>query len=264
MRPAATTSTEPILRLHGLVVQTGERTLLTGFDLTVAAGELVAVTGPSGCGKTALLRTISGLQAGEGTVTLHGKTPQQLGWPHFRRQVLQVDQQPVLLAGTVQENLQRPFTYGHMTAAFDPDRASQLLARTGLGDVGLGDVGRGNGGLGNVGLGSVGLGNVGLGSVGLGSDALALSVGQQQRVCLVRALLLDPAILLLDEPTAALDEAAVAQAEELVTDQVTTQRAGALIVTHNTQQAARWCDRQIDLTPYLAGGTPVGNRETTS
>jgi len=249
MRPAATTSTEPILRLHGLVVQTGERTLLTGFDLTVAAGELVAVTGPSGCGKTALLRTISGLQAGEGTVTLHGQTPQQLGWPHFRRQVLQVDQQPVLLAGTVQENLQRPFTYGHMTAAFDPDRASQLLARTGLGDVGLGDVGHGN---------------VGLGSVGLGSDALALSVGQQQRVCLVRALLLDPAILLLDEPTAALDEAAVAQAEELVTDQVTTQRAGALIVTHNTQQAARWCDRQIDLTPYLAGGTPVGNRETTS
>jgi len=249
MRPAATTSTEPILRLHGLVVQAGERTLLTGFDLTVAAGELVAVTGPSGCGKTALLRTISGLQAGEGTVTLHGKTPQQLGWPHFRRQVLQVDQQPVLLAGTVQENLQRPFTYGHMTAAFDPDRASQLLARTGLGDVGLGDVGHGN---------------VGLGSVGLGSDAIALSVGQQQRVCLVRALLLDPAILLLDEPTAALDEAAVAQAEELVTDQVTTQRAGALIVTHNTQQAARWCDRQIDLTPYLAGGTPVGNRETTS
>ena len=259
MQPAATTRTEPILRLRGLVVKTGDRTLLTGFDLTVAAGELVAVTGPSGCGKTALLRTISGLQAGEGTVTLHGQTPQQLGWPHFRRQVLQVDQQPVLLAGTVQDNLQRPFTYGHMTAAFDPDRASQLLARTGLGDVGLGDVD-----LGNVGLGKVGLGKASLGSVGLGSDALALSVGQQQRVCLVRALLLDPAILLLDEPTAALDEAAVAQAEELVTDQVTTQRAGALIVTHNTQQAARWCDRQIDLTPYLAGGAPVGNGETTS
>ena len=234
MRPAATTLTEPILCLRGLVAKAGDRTLLTDLDLTVATGELVAVTGPSGCGKTALLRTISGLQAGEGTVTLHGQTPQQLGWPQFRRRVLQVHQQPVLLAGTVQDNLQRPFTYGHMTAAFDPDRASQLLARTGLGDVGL------------------------------GSNALTLSVGQQQRVCLVRALLLDPAILLLDEPTASLDEAAIAQAEELVTDHVITQRAGALIVTHNTQQAARWCDRLIDLTPYLADGAPVSNREPKS
>lgn len=218
--PAARDPNDAILALRDVAVRAGDRTLMKDLDLTVAAGELVAITGPSGSGKTMLLRTIAGLQAGDGAVTLRGRAPAAYGWPCFRRQVLLVDQQPVLLAGSVADNLQRPFSYKRVDAAFDAKRARRLIERAGLAEVDL------------------------------DSAAQELSVGQQQRVCLVRALLLDAAILLLDEPTASLDEAAVAQIEELVVGEVKPD-AGALIVTHNPLQARRWCDRQVDLTDYL-------------
>ncbi|HIJ66317.1 MAG TPA: ATP-binding cassette domain-containing protein, partial [Candidatus Hydrogenedentes bacterium] len=164
------------LEVRNLAVGAAGGAILTGVNLTAAPGELVAVTGPSGCGKTTLLRTVAGLlDALSGTIHLDGHTPAAFGWPQYRRRVVLVDQQPVLLDRSVEENLKRPFSYQSANGGFPAARARTLLDRLGL------EPDRWD------------------------QRARALSVGQQQRVCLVRALLLAPALVLLDEPTSALD-----------------------------------------------------------
>lgn len=180
----------------------------------------VALIGPSGCGKTTLLRAVAGLiDPAAGAVKLRGESPATVGWPEFRRQVAYVAQQPVLFDATVAANLARPFRYRSVAGEFTRERAAALLERLGL------DC--------------------------LEENAWELSVGQQQRVCLARALLVQPAVLLLDEPAAALDETAAAKMEKLLLEQADA-GLGVLLVTHNRQQAGRWCERQLDLTEHRA------------
>ncbi|MFC1746661.1 ATP-binding cassette domain-containing protein, partial [Candidatus Riflebacteria bacterium] len=81
-------------------------------------------------------------------------------------------------------------------------------------------------------------------------EAGLLSVGEQQRVCLIRALLAEPDILLLDEPTSSLDERARVLVEKLILSLAREKKISALIVTHSISQAKSWCDRQIDLTEF--------------
>ena len=216
-----------LLSLRDLEVRAGGKALLRGVNLDLGPDELVAVTGPSGCGKTTLLQTVCGLRLGAGTVSLQGRVPNGQEWPDFRRRVVLVAQQPVLVPGTVGQNLSLPFSYHNARASFEPRRARRLLAR------------------------------LGLDAIGLEAEAATLSVGQQQRLCLARALLLEPVVLLLDEPTSALDEAAVVWVEDAVREHTREHGAAALIVTHSSRQAARWCQRRLDLSEYLAA-TPAG------
>jgi len=215
------TASSCLLRLRGLAVAAGSRPLLSDLDLTLAPGERVALSGPSGSGKTTLLRTITGLiDPAAGTVELNGSCPDELRWPCFRRRTVLVEQRPVLLAGSVRDNLARPFSYRSATSAFPAARAEELLTRLGLSE----DV--------------------------LAQEATSLSQGEQQRICLVRAVLLEPQVMLLDEPTSALDEGATAAVEALVSTETETRGAAALIVTHNRDQSHRWCHRIHDLAAH--------------
>ncbi|MEZ4389295.1 MAG: ATP-binding cassette domain-containing protein [Candidatus Krumholzibacteriia bacterium] len=213
----------PLFRIRGLAVHAGERPLLSGLDLELQAGEIVACRGASGTGKTTLLRTLACLQdPAAGRLELAAGSPAEHGWPAWRRRVMLVPQQPIMLADTVRDELAHAFTYRGHTAGFDADRARRLLA-----DVNLGDV----------------------------PDAAPpqdLSVGQQQRVALVRALLLDPDVLLLDEPTSALDLDAAEAVRTLVRREVTSRPAAALVVSHDSGGSARWCDRVLDLAAHAA------------
>jgi ABC-type iron transport system FetAB ATPase subunit len=225
MQPSATQTGAVVLRLNDLAVAADGRDLLTGVDLELHAGERVAVRGPSGCGKTSLLRAVTGLSdPSAGSVELVGRCPDDLRWPCYRRRTVLVEQQPVLLSGTVRENLARPFSYKTATTVFDPNRAAASLAGFGLDDAYL------------------------------EKEARSLSVGEQQRVCLCRALLLEPQVLLLDEPTSALDETNVARVEQVISEEVERRGLAALIVTHNREQAERWCHRSFDLAPHMPGG----------
>ena len=212
-----------LLRLEGLKVGAGGVALLGDVSFELAEGELVALAGPSGCGKTTLLRAISGLiDPLCGRVLFRGMTPDEIGWPRFRRDVVVVDQRPVLLDETVLRNLEKPFGYHIAVGARMPVRVAREL-----------------------------LEEFGVGVHRLDQPARSLSQGQQQRVCLVRALLVSPAVLLLDEPTSALDPESVSVVERAIVQAARKRGLAALVVTHDREQAERLCDRTLDLRPHM-------------
>lgn len=204
------------LCIENLELTVAERTLLTGVTFKVAAGERLAIQGPSGSGKSTLLRAIAGLLPHPGRVTLNGRSPEQLGWPAFRRQVVLVSQTAAFGTMTLQQALRRPFSFGTATHGFPEQRATELLDR------------------------------VGLGQLKPDTPAARLSGGEQQRLALVRALLVSPAVLLLDEPTSALDE----DNRDAVEAALTEQKASLLLISHDRASAERLCGRRIDLTRW--------------
>ncbi|MFJ8041669.1 ABC transporter ATP-binding protein [Kitasatospora sp. NPDC096147] len=206
------------------------RQVLTGVDLDVRAGALTAITGPSGCGKTTLLRTLAGLHpATGGTLTLDGspltgthrtRTREQL------RRLQLVPQNPLGAlnpARTVAATLARPLTL-HRTAPREqhPARVAELL-----------------------------------GAVGLSADLARrhpheLSGGQRQRVSIARALAADPAVLLCDEVTSALDTATADGVMALLAELRAARGLAVVLVTHDLDLAAH-ADLTVDFGTPTAG-----------
>ncbi|MDF1565699.1 MAG: ATP-binding cassette domain-containing protein [Deltaproteobacteria bacterium] len=192
------------------------------FDLHLAPGEFVRLGGPSGSGKTTTLRAVAGLEArAKGTLALEGRPVEASALPAYRRQVVYLPQLPPAFACSGREVLTRiaGFQSGG-GVALDEARLDALL-----------------------------------GSLELPPGALdrplgELSVGEQQRMSLIRALYLEPRVLLLDEPTSALDpEAKEAAAAALQRWHAGGERA-AVLVTHDPELAERLCTRTLPV------GTP--------
>ncbi len=197
--------------------------MIKNLSLTVAAGEIILLHGPSGCGKTTLLRTIAGLiDARGGEVRLNGANGDGMGWHRFRRQVMLVQQRPVLLEGTVEHNLAAPFAYRSVAEPYPATLAKSLLDRLGLA--------KGH----------------------YNQPARTLSEGEQQRICLIRAMLLQPRVLLLDEPTSALDASNAGRLDALLREWAKAHASAVLMVRHDVVPARAVCDRAMDLTSYLA------------
>jgi putative ABC transport system ATP-binding protein len=179
------------------------------------------VTGPSGAGKSSLLRALAALrEPAAGTLRLDGRAPADHGYPAYRRQVLYVAQESAVCDESVRAALARPFSYRSATGAFDADAAIALLGRLGV-DAAV-----------------------------LDRRARTLSVGERQRVAVVRALLIGPRVLLLDEPTSALDEDARDAALELIETWASERGAAWVVVTHDPSQIERVGARRVDLEPW--------------
>jgi putative ABC transport system ATP-binding protein len=194
----------------------GERSLtaLDHVDLDVSAGSLVAITGPSGSGKSTLLHVIGGMDILTSGTLRVGETqldelpPRKL--VGYRRRVGFVFQRFHLLpALTAADNVAAPLLPYQAGKALQR-KAHELLAQVGLGDRG---------------------------------DALPsqLSGGEQQRVAIARALIVDPPLLLADEPTGNLDSATGATIIDLLIEMHARTGATLLVATHDTAVDAR-CD----------------------
>lgn len=194
---------------------------LDHINLSVNAGEFVAVMGPSGCGKSTLLHLIGGLdQPSEGRVVIDGLPLEEMrddALTELRRRKIGFVFQffnliPVLSAA---ENAALPVTLGGATPAEAGTRAAEWLTRFGLGDR-------------------------------LSSRPDQLSGGQQQRVAVARALVADPALILADEPTGNLDTHAGDEIAGLLRDVSKKYGRTVMMVTHDPRIAA-YADRIVFL-----------------
>ena len=172
-----------MLRVNDISLARGQRRVLNGATFSVARGELVALMGPSGVGKTTLLRVIAGLEAFEsGTVELEGVTLENVA-PQPRNMIARLREKVGLV-------FQFHFLFEHLS----------VLKNVWLAPVHARGVSR---------LDAENRARELLAALGIEHRANALprelSGGEAQRVAIARALALDPELLLLDEPTAALD-----------------------------------------------------------
>ncbi|MDN5749118.1 MAG: ABC transporter ATP-binding protein [Pseudonocardia sp.] len=185
--------------------------VVDGVDLRVPGGTLTALLGPSGCGKTTVLKVVAGLlTAGAGEVRIDGAPV--LGLPAERRPVGMVFQKPLLFGHlTVGDNVAFGLRMRGVPRAARRSRARAMLDLVGLPDVAGRRVGE-------------------------------LSGGQEQRVALARALVLDPRVLLLDEPFSALDAELRLRMRELVRRLQRELSTTMVFVTHDQQEAVDLAD----------------------
>ena len=195
--------------------------LLRGVDLQVLAGERIALSGQSGSGKTLLLRALARLDPiEEGDVLWCGEPIRGGRAPEFRRQVIYLHQRATLVEELVEDDLRAPFRLrANWGLRFSRSKILQWLELLGR-DADL-----------------------------LRRRARELSGGESQLVAMMRAVQLEPQILLLDEPTGALDPQTAEAVERLVGiwyDQQPDRRA-LVWVTHNPEQSRRVARRQLTL-----------------
>jgi len=205
----------------------GERTVLDIDALSIGRGETVALVGPSGAGKSTLLRLLNFLEApSAGEITYCGQPVGDGASLALRRQVTTVFQRPALQHSSVWDNV----AYGlRLRGAPLRPAVDDMLAM-----VGLGHLAR--------------------------HGANTLSGGEMQRVALARALVLQPAVLLLDEPTANLDPYNVGLIEDIVRQTNEKHTTTVVLVTHNVFQARRLAQR----TGLLLSGRLVEIEDTAT
>lgn len=212
-----------IIEAHGLkrYYQRGAETVkaLDGVDVSIRKGEIVAILGPSGSGKTTLINLLSGLDAPtEGTLVIDGKSVAGLSEDELvevRRGVLGFVFQnfSLLPTLTVTENIELPLMFLGLQA--DPERTRRVIEAVGLTD-------RAN------------------------HLPRELSGGQMQRVAIARALIIEPKILVADEPTGNLDKATGGSIIALFKKLVKEDGLAILLTTHNTVFGSQ-ADRAITL-----------------
>jgi putative ABC transport system ATP-binding protein len=205
--------TEPLLRADQLCRQVGDALIVNHISLDVQTGDLIAIIGRSGAGKSSFVRLLNRLdEPTSGTVYLNGADYHQLSPRELRRRVGMVMQSAFLFPGTIADNLR-----------FGPRQRGEELSQADIDAL---------------------LEQVGL--KGFASrDVMHLSGGEAQRVSLARTLANRPEVLLLDEPTSALDDRAERDIEALLTRVIRDQHLTALMITHDTAQAARIANRAI-------------------
>ena len=201
----------PMYELSDLVKMYGQRTILDIGRLSVLRGEILGIVGPNGAGKSSLLRLLNFLEPPtSGQIhfdghPLNGSCPLEK-----RRRITTVFQKPLLLHGTVAHNVRYGLTVRGRDAV--ASRTRKVLDRVGLASFARAQV-------------------------------RTLSGGEMQRVALARAIVVEPEVLLLDEPTANLDPYNGSLIENIIVDLNRTRGTTMVMVTHSVFQARRLAHR---------------------
>jgi tungstate transport system ATP-binding protein len=203
----------PVVELAHARVSRGGRVLLDVPTLTVRSGEILVVIGPNGAGKSTLLRVLGLIEpADQGTLRFQGERVSPGDGLAIRRRMASAFQEPLLADTTVADNVGMGLGFRGVPAAEAAPRVARWLDRLGVGGLGR-------------------------------RQARTLSGGEAQRVALARALVLEPELLLLDEPFSALDQPS---REALIEDLgaiLRVDRVTTVFVTHDRGEALALGDR---------------------
>ena len=210
------------IEIKDLDLYYGEFQALKDVTLSIEANNITAFIGPSGCGKSTLLKTLNRMNdliegcTIDGTVLLDGEDIYRgMDTTLLRKRVGMVFQKPNPFPMSIYDNVAfGPRTHGVRSKAKLDDVVERSLRDAAIWDE-LKDR--------------------------LNKDALGISGGQQQRLCIARALAVEPEVLLMDEPTSALDPISTSKIEELAIS--LKEKYTIVIVTHNMQQAVRISDK---------------------
>lgn len=207
----------PAIRIRDLVFRRGQKTILDGISLDIPRGSIVAFMGPSGVGKTTILRLISGqLAPDSGTIEIAGQVISSMSRRdlyNFRRNIGVLLQDGALFTDlTVYENIATPVRE-HTSL---PEPLIRRLVMSKLSAVGLGGI----------------------------EERMPheLSGGMARRVAFARAVVMDPEIMMYDEPMTGLDPIAVSTIRTLMRETNDALGLTSLVVTHNVDQMSQFVD----------------------
>ncbi|MDH4249001.1 MAG: phosphate ABC transporter ATP-binding protein PstB [Deltaproteobacteria bacterium] len=220
--PFLVTVENPVIEIQNLTLSYGTKQALKSITVGIPRGKVTAFIGPSGCGKSTLLRCLNRMNDLvdnvniSGLIALEGKDihAPEVDVIELRRRVGMVFQSYTPFPKSIFENV----VYGLRIAGVKNKAALEETAERALRGAALWDEVKDR----------------------LHDSALGLSGGQMQRLCIARAIAVNPGVILMDEPCSALDPIATARIEDLI-DELKT-RYTVIIVTHNMQQAARVSD----------------------
>lgn len=208
--------------IKNLHLHYGDFHALKGIDMQIPENKVTAFIGPSGCGKSTFLKTLNrmnDLVEGckiDGTVLLDGKNVYgDIEVNELRRRVGMVFQKPNPFPMSIYDNI----AYGPRTHGIKSKSKLDEIVERSLKQAAIWDETKDR----------------------LKKSALDMSGGQQQRLCIARALAVEPEVLLMDEPTSALDPISTSKIEDLVWE--LKDKYTIIMVTHNMQQAARVSDK---------------------
>jgi phosphate transport system ATP-binding protein len=223
---------EAVFEIDDLTVSYGGNPAVADISMQIPKGEITALIGPSGCGKSTLLRSLNRMNdlidgaSHTGSIRYHGEDVHADGVDpaEVRRRIGMVFQKPNPFAMSIYDNV----AFGprlHGRGKNLDDKVEQALRSAALWDEVKDKLTR---------------------------PGQAISGGQQQRLCIARAIAMEPDVILMDEPCSALDPIATLKIEELMRQLRETY--SIVIVTHNMQQAARVSDRTAFLTVDMGAG----------
>jgi phosphate transport system ATP-binding protein len=227
-----------IFSIQNLNFYYGQKSALSNISMEIEPRKVTALIGPSGCGKSTFLRclnrmndTIGGTRV-EGKILLNGEDiyAPDMDVVDLRQHVGMVFQKPNPVPQSIFDNV----AFGPRILGMVPDKSQlEKTVETSLRRVALWDEVKDT----------------------LHEDALGLSLGQQQRLCIARVIAVQPEVILMDESTSALDPIATLHVEELIAE--LKKEYTIVIVTHNMQQAARvsdftglfWLGKLVEFSP---------------
>jgi len=205
----------PLIQVVDLSHRYGEREVLQGLSLSVGKGEVFTLIGPTGAGKTTLLRIIDLLEVpGAGEIYFDGKCIPRLGKQRLeiRRRMSFIHQKPQVFNLSVYDNVACGLRWRGENRNRTAEKVDRILEMVGL----------------------EGYEN---------RNARTLSGGEAQRVALARSLVLEPDVLLLDEPTANLDPVSTAKIEQLISYVARQRNTTMIMATHDMSQGQQLADR---------------------
>jgi tungstate transport system ATP-binding protein len=201
-----------MIHIHNLLVQRNGQDALKINSLEIQTGETLAVVGPNGAGKSTLLLTLAHLlKSARGEITFHGKLLKEWDDIEYRRRIAFVFQDPLLMDMSVRDNIALGLKFRKMDKEETQMRVNRWAKAMGVDHL-------------------------------LKRRAGQLSGGEAQRVSLARAFVLDPELLLMDEPFSAVDPQT---REQLLTDLsnvLVHDHRTTIFVTHNLKEAAQFGD----------------------